>query len=260
MRRSRTSVIVIAPILASALLAGCGGQKTTARATPLPDPYPIWFLEAPSTGTQDCAVGYARTYRNLETSRQEAEANALLNLAKGLRVHISGEHAFESVPRGKAYRGSNIREHVDPQLVESLSDQVVYAEPILTNGMMITLASTAELELPAETMLPTSPPDWLETLPSSPDYDYAVGSCVSYYYALNSWQEAERQARIQLALSRLSLLRKLSETADRHTHEVTVEGTNAVLERVQIVGRYHDFRERAYYVLARCRRAAEPGD
>lgn len=259
MSRSFLSGLRIALVLVGAVLAGCGGRGTNVRTAPLPAPYPVWFLEAPGAGTYDCAVGYARQYVNLETSRKEAETNALVNLAKCVRVHIAGEHAFESVPRGKVYRGSSIREHVDSLLVESLAAEAVYSEPVLTNGMMITLASTVELELPPERLLPTSPPDWLEILPDSPGFEYAVGSCVSYYYALNSWQEAERQARLQLALSRLSLLRELSETAGQRRHDVTVEGTDAVLEKVQIIGRYHDFREGAYYVLARCRRAAAAG-
>jgi hypothetical protein len=259
MSRSFFSNLRIVLVLAGAVLAGCGSHSPKGRTTLPPAPYPAWFLTAPGGGAYDCAVGYAREYVNLETSRKEAEANALANLAKCIRVHIAGEHAFESAPRGRVYRGSNIRERVDSLLVENLAETVVYSEPVLTNGMVITLASTAELDLPAEKLLPTTPPEWLGTLPDSPDYEYAVGSCVSYYYALNSWQEAERQARIQLALSRLSLLRDLYEATGHRGHDVTVEGTDAVLERVQIIGRYHDYREGAYYVLARCRRATAEG-
>lgn len=107
-----------------------------------PAPYPAWFLETPGGGTYDCAVGYARECVNFETSRKEAETIALVNLAKCVRVHIAGEHAFESAPRGRVYRGSSIRERVDSLLVEGLAAVAVYSEPVLTNGMMITLAST----------------------------------------------------------------------------------------------------------------------
>ena len=238
--------------------AGCGGGRPPERG-PDPsssrptEPYPAWFLQTPGGGERPLAVGYAPAYETPENAFREAREDALRNLAMGVRVRIRGEHAFESVVEGTAYRGSNIKESVEESILESLAEDVAYLDSTVVNGTTLVLAGTALEEVVGTPSVPEEPPAWIRSLPSAPGYDHAMGSCVPYFYPRSSWAEAERQARIQLALTRDSRLGALSSLSDRHSRQVTVEGTDVLLSGFQVIARYHDPRDGGYYVLARCR-------
>jgi len=237
-------------------LGGCGSTPPDSSPPSAPDPYPIWFLEMPDSGGGAPAVGYARLYLDLEVSLAEAETDAVLSLARGRRLSIAGEHAFESVSGGTAFRGSNIRETVTPSLFASVAAGAAFLDSVVTNGMVLVLAGPAGSEVPPGLVVPGRRPVWVNKLPTAPGFHYAVGTCGSYYYESHSWQEAERRARIQLAFTRWTSLKRLSRTTGRADHQVTVEGTDVSLTGLQVVARWVDLEQGAFFVLSRCR--AEP--
>ena len=99
--------------------------------------------------------------------------------------------------------------------------------------------------------MPEKAPKWVRKLPRKRGYAFAVGISHLYYHEENSWREAERAARLELARDVLSEIRNLSKQAGGTLEYVIVTRTEATLREAQIVGRWLDRKEKACYVLCR---------
>ena len=224
-------------------------RKSPSRGTHL---YPHWFTEMPQRRGAIFAVGYSPVYMNIKTSWQEAKDNALLNLAKAYWVSVQGEQAFVSGEGGTAYKGSTVSEVVDSTLLKMLKPKLTCLDSALVGEMVIVLVSTKGIDVHSRPISLKSEPTWIKKLPSNPDYNYARGASPKYLYESNSWLEAERRARIQLAWGRKTKLQQLQRKGEFSFHQVTVESTGVTLREAQIVARWVDPVNGVHWVLARC--------
>ncbi len=197
-------------------------------------------------------MGYSPAYMNIKSSWQEAKDNGLLNLAKAYWVSIRGEQAFVSGERGTAYKGSTVSEEVDSTLLKMLKPKLTCLDSAQVGGMVIVLVSTKEINVHNRPISLKSEPTWIKKLPSNHDYDYARGVSPEYLHESNSWLEAERRARIQLAWGQKTKLQQLSRKSRDNLHQVTVESTGVTLREAQIVARWVDPGAGVHWVLARC--------
>ncbi len=204
------------------------------------------------------AVGYSPVYMNIKSSWQEARRNGLLNLAKAYWVSIRGQQAFVSGLTGTAYRGSTLSVEVDSIQLKMLKSKLTCLDSAQIGGMVIVLVSTKEIAVDNTPAPSKSKPTWIEKLPFSPDYDYARGVSPKYLHESNSWLEAERRARIQLAWEQRTKLQQLRQKGKLSFHQVTVESTGVILREAQIVARWIDPETGVHWVLARCPKRTTP--
>lgn len=225
-----------------------GHLHSTHGAEAEPPAYPAWFLDMPA-GPTPCAVGYAPTYASLESAHAAAYANACENLALGLEVRVHGERGFSDGGGGRGTRGSTIV-HDAVQVPDPGGCAVV--DSAVVGGMVLSLVSGTGQAVD-RTPRPHPPrPDWIATTPRTPGHDHAVGVSKAYYYRHNAWLGAERHAREQLALSRMTHASSLTRRAGPDASAVAVHRTDVVLTDVRVVSRYHDADADLYYVLVRC--------
>lgn len=243
-------------------VVGCSPLTTGERA-PHPgfsvgaDPrtlaYPAWFLDMPADSAP-CAVGYAPAYASLESAHAAAHANACENLALSLGVRIHGERGFSDGGGGRGTRGSTIAHdavHSAPPGACAVIDSSV------VGGMVLALVSETDLTVDRTLRQDPPRPGWIASVPRAAGHDHAVGVSKAYYYRHNAWLGAERHAREQLALSRMTHASTLNRRDGSDASTVAVHRTDVVLTDVRVVSRYHDADADLYYVLVRCAAATD---
>ena len=92
-------------------------------------------------------------------------------------------------------------------------------------------------------------PKWVEAVPHSDSYYYAVGTSVEYYHIESSWDEAEKVPRLELARQNNIKLKQIQKVTESSYYDITNEVTNATLRSVQTIGRWFDPKEKIYHVL-----------
>ncbi|MFH1006402.1 MAG: LPP20 family lipoprotein [Candidatus Latescibacterota bacterium] len=218
--------------------------------------YPRWFLGGMGEHGISCTVGYGRVFVDPDTSVAYALQDGLGRRAMERAITIRSEQGFVSVPSGWRSMGELFSEEVD-----SLGEDAGNREPspvvdsAFVDGMtLVLLCSSAEEAVEGDftrVPMPKDAPDWVRKLPEEKGSIFAVGTSPLYYHRANSWREAERMARLELAREVLLQVRDLSRQAGGTMEQIIVTRTEATLRGIQIVGRWLDGKEKACYALCR---------
>ena len=212
--------------------------------------FPVWFFHMPEESGAVYAVGYARAYAVYESAVAIAVRDAAYQLQIASGSDIRGERLFQTLPGGQiVYQGEKFEEHPINEVVP------VYLDTVQVGGMILVLAASRQpnISLPARRIQPTmTPPDWITTLPDSADAMYAVGMSRMYYYEEHSWQEAERQARYEMAYSFLTRQRQFLRGTATAEYGVTATATAVQLHGLQVVSRWRS--DTMCFVLVKARR------
>jgi len=216
--------------------------------------YKLWFLEQGSLNCTDTAVGYAkRSYYNDSTAIIIATQNAYKNFVVQNRVNISGEQAFWTTEIGNAWMGSDIKEVYDTNRSSIISRNVILLDRMLSNDFVAILISDRECELSPLNKFVVSinslmRPAWVDIKPQESDYYYAVGIAPEYYYESNSWMEAEKRARLNLARILYTKIESLQKK-NIGTQEIKKEKLSVELKEITFVARWKDEIKKICYVL-----------
>ena len=254
------------------------GPSGTWQAPAQEASYPEWFRSMPQPEDNLWAegslwpegslwaVGYARGYRSLEVGMDSAKADAYERLRRNRRAMLEGEKLYESAPGFRqSLEGARFAERGLPDTLR----QVTYLDSAQAGGMTLVLAAWSQAGGAPESFprppagrqeFPSDPPSWVLSGPgddgkpknggvpgSVAERARAVGRAPRYYYLHNSWQEAEAQARRQLAFQAVSKVEQLEKRAEGWRHAVTAIKTGAYLRDVQALARWAD--EETCYVL-----------
>ncbi len=216
--------------------------------------YPAWFLHQGTVKCESATVGYANQSYYPDSAIALAARNAILNAGRLRATRVSGGQAFWSTEAGTYWMGSNIRENFDTTVSAERSSYKIL-DVFTTRGFVAVLhgdsACAVDPSARAIVRVPSRPPLWAETIPKDDRYFYAVGLAPEYYYETSSWQEAERAARLSLARTVHTNIRSLQKIGGREGQEIRNEETSVVLERLQVVARWRDVRQKIFYVLIR---------
>lgn len=199
------------------------------------------------------AVGYARRFAYIETSLASARENALANLAITRDLHVQGERGFQQTTQGTAARGNIIAETPAGTVDELFPTGYVAVDSAMVGSMVLYLVATEAIAVPDGQHTKQARPSWLNGLPKSDRHDYAVGVSGLHFYEPNAWLAAEKHARQQLAVGRMSHFKRRW-TIYHHSTDITVQRTDVILDGFQVVERYLDRQNQLFFVLARCLR------
>jgi hypothetical protein len=223
---------------------------------PLPENiYPLWFFNPPA-GSPTFVVGYSGEHSYLDSAINAAKREAALNYVKTRQVQISGEQGLATLAAGTITVGSTIKEYFDTSEAEQLAGSMKMIDYFRRGGSVALLASTDSIgnvpgikRIDAATV-PT--PLWTTVIPEQEGYIYNSGLAPLYYNELNSWREAERRARINLALTVFTKVKFLGKKSDNvYFREFQIEETNVTLHSIEVVGRWKDVKNQICYVLMR---------
>lgn len=214
--------------------------------------YPRWFWQMPHSNNTLFAVGYAQTYFYRESSVEEATVNGINNLAKSVSARIKGERGFKDTKLGPEFAGEFFKEELEGGVLDFVkkNHKVIATETVgditlvlLCTGEAPTLSSAKGFDQKA--------PEWVSKLPKKPGFVYAVGQSSPQFHEEETWQLAEYNARVGLALSFVSQLRSLGKKLDKNLNTASAVKTDVVLRRIQVVERWFDPENRIPYVLVR---------
>jgi len=99
------------------------------------------------------------------------------------------------------------------------------------------------------------PPEWVKEPTSHPEYVYGIGAAPSYIKPGKAWQEAERQARADLAFKLAAQFNILHKTSSKNTGSMSqnLSETKAeiALTGVTIFRHAYSHTSKSFYALAR---------
>ncbi|MBN1302669.1 MAG: LPP20 family lipoprotein [Melioribacteraceae bacterium] len=221
----------------------CSGNLIRAQE------YPDWFLNQQLVPGKSVA-GYSRIYKITESSYDEAYQNARHKSAMFGSAIIKGGQGFLKSERGQFWMGSDIKIEYDTSQVVKFALSAV--DTVFTNGMCIILYSdsTVNGEFESEKLSPVLP-DWISNLPSNRKFVYSVGTAPRYYYEVNSWLEAEKNALINLARNSRINISSLSYQNRKTQQSVKKEELKITLRGIEILERHYDSSSKIFYVLIR---------
>jgi len=196
------------------------------------------------------AVGYAQTFFYRESSIEEATTNGINVLAKYVSVRIKGERGFKATILGPEFAGEAFKEELERGVLDFVkkNHKVVATESV--GDITLVLLCTGEAPTISSTKgFDPKIPEWISKLPKKPGFVYAVGQSSPQFHEEETWQLAEYNARVGMALSFVAQLRSLGKRQDKSLSTASAVKTDAVLRRVQVIERWFDPENRIPYVL-----------
>lgn len=223
---------------------------------PLPENvYPAWFFDPPASRSV-FAVGYSDVRSYLDSAIASAVREAAANYVKNRQVTIAGEQGLATLAAGTIAVGSTIKEIYDINEAGRLETKLRIVDYFQRRGAVTVLASTdSTVSVPTLKRVDAAKvpkPSWTSLIPDKVGYLYDFGLCPVYYNENNSWREAERRGRINLALTLYTKVKYMGKKVDNsYFREFQVEETNATLRGVEVVARWKDVKNQICYVLVR---------
>jgi hypothetical protein len=250
----KRSGIFISFLAFSWLVIGCSAPVQSLKPELEPVLMPVWFWDTPRMGGISFAVGYSPLHQESDHAYQEAFQDAAWRLFCDRQCHIYGEKGIASSPEGTMQMGSTIRIEVDSTGFSAFSGRLVRLDSLATTTMRVILVGTAEVVIDKARI---SVPDFEIT---DPEKNLGLGSAPIYYHESSSWIEAEREARIQLALDAHAEFMGSSETADEMILQTAVTKTDVALTGIQTLHRRIERTQGYVMVWAGGRAVASPGN
>ncbi|MBL7082579.1 MAG: hypothetical protein ISS41_02970 [Candidatus Aminicenantes bacterium] len=204
----------------------------------------------PQSSNNLFAVGYAQTFFYRESSIEEATTNGINVLAKYVSVRIKGERGFKDTILGPEFAGEAFKEEPEGGVLDFVkkNHKVVATETV--GDITLVLLCTGEAPTISSTKgFDQKIPEWISKLPKKPGFVYAVGQSSPQFHEEETWQLAEYNARVGMALSFVAQLRSLGKRQDKSLSTAGAVKTDVVLRRVQVIERWFDPENRIPYVL-----------
>lgn len=212
---------------------------------------PSWFLNKPDTN-YSYYYGLVETgdYYS-ETSYKSAFEKACENAAQSVKLTYFIDQTFISAGGAKSWANYKADIVYDTSLTEYFMNSLSIADSFQTKDYTIVIASNTSEKITHKNIDITqlARPEWVDVLPESDKYFYAIGTSVEYYHIVSSWDQAEKVARLELARQQNLTMKQIQKVTESSYYDITNEVTKATLRSVQTVARWVDPKKKLYYVL-----------
>jgi hypothetical protein len=215
--------------------------------------YPAWFLDQQVALSGPTAVGYAHASFYPDSSAAQAIRDGCARWVRQQQTTVEGGQLFWSTALGTAWMGSSIQECYDTAAVAAAIATLAPLDTLFSDNLTAVLLGPLGSVLDPvwrerRSVTATRAPDWTEQPPHEIGFAYAIGVAPAYYYEMSSWDEAERNARLNLARTISVKVGALQQMAVQD-QALQREQVSVVLRNAQTVARWVDPREGIYYVL-----------
>jgi len=216
--------------------------------------YPYWFIYPGKVGCDEYEVGYSTTGYYEDSSKVVAFKNGCVNHARNAYLKIEGGQGFWETENGTYWMGEKISESFDTASIQIYKEKLKLVSTFSNDEITLALLCSSDFELlPHQNQIldlnDLKTPNWLDKLPSSTGYMYAIAMTPKYYYETSSWLEAERQARINLARQISVKIKSEQKVNISEGQEIRDEEFSVVLRNVSVVERWIDTKRNIFYVL-----------
>lgn len=218
--------------------------------------YPIWFLNPTLIHCNQFIIGIAEKSYLSDSAVSYAIRNGIKqqNINNGIAIQAetsywgteAGKYClwkkYEEIPCGKIF---------DNQDFQKSKKKIFENEDLVFVLLVDTFCEVLGSGSQSIDIKKVSPPLWVEHIPESPNYWYAVGIAPKYYYETSSWFQAEQEARKYLAFSKGISISDVTKVSGAGESQQVLE-VNVKLNNVEVVARWRNKENDLFYCLLRC--------
>jgi len=217
--------------------------------------YPGWFLNQIDINCGSTAVGFAERSFNKDTSAIKlAFSNACYKFAQHENMDIQVYQTHFTTGIGTAQMDNNCYIHFDSSIVEQFKRSLKILDILFNPNFLAVIIGKSECEGIIKNKITCdkeTEPLWVKgEYNNDNEYFYAIGSAPEYYYEKSSWMEAENVAIKNLSSSCYTQIRSV-QRKDIVIDEIKEQSYNVHLNRVQVVARWRDIKNKVFSVLVR---------
>ena len=219
---------------------------------------PKWFFKPDSLNISTyCGIIETGYYKDSSFKTAFNKACKKAAIYSGLKIKLS--QSFLSAIDKKYWTEFSKEIQYDTSLVSYFQNNYSVIDSFQTNKFTIVLISQSKTNSFAKDTLKAinnfQVPEWIKSLPKSGQYFYAIGQSMQYYHEVSSWDAAENSAVAELARNKFlkissELIKEKSRYADSIV-DLQTEEVETILDKIEIVERWIDRRNKIFYVLAR---------
>jgi hypothetical protein len=225
---------------------------------------PMWFFDLPDDSVCKLAYGYSGVYLDESRKKNALRQSSAANLAKGERVSM--KISWAGLQRsGQGLSASFVAEEGWQDRAGQIKGLLRIVREYRLEGGIIALAAACPdqnaliLSLNSVNDTPIDigydhPPEWILNPISKPDMVYGVGAAPDYISPAAAWQEAERQARADLALKLVArhstLQQEMMEGDVTWSQRLSETSAEITLKNVNILRHAYSRKDRTFYALA----------
>lgn len=258
------------------LLCACQSAPTLQRISvdppiPLKDIWvPKWYATRPQLPGCRLAYAYSGIYINSDHQKQALLESGAANLAKSNRVALEvGWAASQSSSHSRT--SSYIKEEEWKSRAENIEQELEILCEFRLDRSVIALVGICSKEVDIEplvamldhTLVKVSrkqPPAWVSDPLQITGQLFGVGTAAGYTTAAKAWQEAERQARADLALRLAAQYKTLEKNLIQNryakAHFISETRAKLTLHNLTVVRHAYSHFGRTFYVLVSIPKAA----
>jgi hypothetical protein len=226
---------------------------------------PGWYAEQPNVNGCRFAYGYSGIYLDQKCQKEMLVKSGAANMAKnqkvfikaawaGTQTHSQSLTASYVIENGWQDRASQLEKHLQIVHEYRLGSGVIALCAICPDGsllqQMINKIDNRLVDINSD-----EPPEWVKEPKSPAEYVYGIGTAPSYIKPGEAWQEAERQARADLAFKLSARYNVLQKTSSKNTGSMSqnLSETTAevVLTGAAICRHAYSHAGKCFYALAR---------
>lgn len=208
--------------------------------------YPDWFLFPGGISVENLSTGYSNKSFYQDSAYSAAYRNSLENFKLFNNNKITGSQKYWISFEGTMDAGRYFNEIIDSSNSD-ISLQKLKAFNY-ANLLAVLVVDEKITEINVSEKNDTS---WVTKIPEETGFLYSLGISKNYYYEKNSWLEAEKNARINLAKQISVKIKSLSKKENNFIEEARKEEVAVELKKAKIWRRYKDCKKKLYYVLVR---------
>jgi len=226
---------------------------------------PQWYAEQPKDFGCRLAYGYSGIYLDAKRQEEALLQSGAANMAKNDKVFIKAAWAGTQTHSQSLTASCVIEEGWQDRASQLAKDLQIVRQYRLGKGVIALCASCPD-ESTLQDLInqvddspvninSDEPPEWVEKPTSHAEYVYGIGAAPSYIKPGKAWQEAERQARADLAFKLAAQYNILQKTTSKSTgsrsQNLSETKAEIALTGVTIFRHAYSHTSKSFYALAR---------
>jgi hypothetical protein len=225
---------------------------------------PRWYAELPNVDQCRLSYGYSGIYLDAARQKEALLKNGASNMAKndkvfikagwaGSQTHSEGLTASFILEKGWQDRASVLEENLKI-IREYRMENGVIALCAFCSDESLLQGLVNQIDDGLININSDEPPEWINKPTSYPDYTFGIGTAPSKIKPGKAWEEAERQARADLAFTLAAHYQILEQTISDNTSSMSRNLSETKVEialtDVTIIRHGYSHTNKSFYALA----------
>jgi hypothetical protein len=224
---------------------------------------PRWYAKIPELPGCDLAYAYSGVYINPDRQEQALIESGAANLAKSKRVMLEVRWAG-SQKSSQTQTANFIKESEWEQRAQSIEKNIKIIKTYHLDQSMLALVGICPGQSDEESLASKlddtlvniggqEPPSWISQPLHSSGQVFGAGSAASRITPAKAWQEAERQARADLAIALAGeikiLERNYGQNDFAYIHVLSETSAKLTLKELQVIRHAYSHNDTTFYAL-----------